>query len=86
MYDYDREGIIASGAADDAIRLFVDNKDGLVCNILLICFDLCHIAYMMLSYHLIFNFQFFMAGGNCALACPAEIYKFVKHGYLSPSF
>ena len=58
MYDYDREGIIASGAADDAIRLFVDNKDGLVCNILLlICFDLCHIAYMMLSYHLIFNFQ-----------------------------
>ncbi|GFY97825.1 transducin/WD40 repeat-like superfamily protein [Actinidia rufa] len=24
------EGIIASGAADDAIRLFVDNKDGLV--------------------------------------------------------
>ncbi|XP_047334309.1 protein CIA1 [Impatiens glandulifera] len=27
---WSREGIIASGAADDAIRLFVENKDGLV--------------------------------------------------------
>lgn len=32
MCEYDREGIIASGAADDAIRIFVENedKDGLV--------------------------------------------------------
>lgn len=30
IYEYDREGVIASGAADDAIRLFVENQDGSV--------------------------------------------------------
>lgn len=33
--EYVREGIIATGAADDAIRLFVENKEGLVLIILL---------------------------------------------------
>lgn len=35
MCKCDREDIIASGAADDAIRFFVENKDqdGLVCQI-----------------------------------------------------
>jgi len=28
---YDREGIFASGAADDAIRLFVDDNESQVC-------------------------------------------------------
>lgn len=28
---YDREGIFASGAADDAIQLFADNNESQVC-------------------------------------------------------
>lgn len=32
MRENDSEGIIASGAADDAIRFFVENRDGLVFN------------------------------------------------------
>lgn len=30
MLGYDRDGVIASGAADDAIRLFVENQEDLV--------------------------------------------------------
>ena len=31
LFWYDREGIFASGAADDAIRLFVDDNESQVC-------------------------------------------------------
>lgn len=46
--EYVREGIIATGAADDAIRLFVENKDGLVWIILPYIFSLGLIASIML--------------------------------------
>lgn len=57
---YDREGIIASGAADDAIRLFVENNEGMVCKLLILCFGWA--GYSILAtvvFHRRWLFKFF---------------------------
>lgn len=75
MRENDSEDIIASGAADDAIRFFVENRDGLVFNnipsafhSLLLFIDITGDAEIMSYLSSIFS-ERDMVNGHCSPLC-----------------